>query len=98
MFINYCIGQGYIVPEDYFMMKGYQRRVAFAQAIIHDPDILIMDEPTDGLDPNQREDVQSLILEMAKTKAIILSTHLLREVELLCPQLLILNQGCGVGG
>jgi ABC-2 type transport system ATP-binding protein len=75
------------------LSKGYKRRVAIAQAILHDPQVLIMDEPTDGLDPNQKHQVRKLIDEMAKEKAIIVSTHILEEVEAVCSRAIIINRG-----
>lgn len=75
------------------LSKGYKRRVGLAQAILHDPDVLIMDEPTDGLDPNQKHEVRALIREMAPTKAIILSTHILEEVEAVCTRTVIISRG-----
>jgi len=75
------------------LSKGFKRRVGLAQAILHDPDVLIMDEPTDGLDPNQKHEVRTLIQEMGKTKAIVLSTHILEEVEAVCTRAMIITQG-----
>lgn len=75
------------------LSKGYKRRVGLAQAILHDPDVLIMDEPTDGLDPNQKQHVRDLIQQMSPKKAIIVSTHILEEVEAVCSRALIINQG-----
>jgi ABC-2 type transport system ATP-binding protein len=75
------------------LSKGYKRRVGLAQAIIHDPEILILDEPTDGLDPNQKHEVRQLIQEMSKDKVIILSTHILEEVEAVCTRAIIITQG-----
>tara|TARA_A100001011_G_scaffold390380_1_gene473723 strand:- start:840 stop:1790 length:951 start_codon:yes stop_codon:yes gene_type:complete len=75
------------------LSKGYKRRVGLAQAIIHDPKILIMDEPTDGLDPNQKFEIRNLIREMAPRKAIIISTHILEEVDAICTQTLIIKRG-----
>ncbi len=75
------------------LSKGYRRRVGLAQAIFHDPPVLILDEPTDGLDPNQKRHVRSLIRAMAKTKAIIISTHILEEVAPLCTRVLIMDHG-----
>jgi len=75
------------------LSKGYKRRVGIAQAILHDPEVLIMDEPTDGLDPNQKYHVRKLITEMAKEKAIIVSTHILEEVEAVCTRAVIINKG-----
>lgn len=75
------------------LSKGYKRRVGLAQAILHDPEVLIMDEPTDGLDPNQKDHVRELITGMAKHKAIIISTHILEEVEALCSRAIVINKG-----
>ena len=75
------------------LSKGFKRRVGVAQAIIHDPDILILDEPTDGLDPNQKHEVRTLIKEMAKDKAIIISTHILEEVDAVCDRVIIIANG-----
>ena len=75
------------------LSKGYKRRVGLAQAILHDPDVLIMDEPTDGLDPNQKHHVRSLISEMAAEKAIIVSTHILEEVEAVCTRAVVIDKG-----
>jgi len=75
------------------LSKGYKRRVGLAQAILHDPDVLILDEPTDGLDPNQKYQVRSLIAEMAPDKAIIVSTHILEEVEAVCSRAVVIDRG-----
>ena len=75
------------------LSKGYKRRVGIAQAILHDPEILILDEPTDGLDPNQKHEVRKLINEMAKDKAIVISTHLLDEVDTVCSRAIVIAQG-----
>jgi len=75
------------------LSKGYQRRVGLAQALIHDPDVLILDEPTDGLDPNQKYEVRKLINKMAKDKSIIVSTHILEEVEAVCSRMIIISRG-----
>ena len=75
------------------LSKGYRRRVGLAQALIHDPQVLILDEPTDGLDPNQKHEVRQLINEMAKDKCIIISTHILEEVELVCNRAIIIARG-----
>ena len=75
------------------LSKGYKRRVGLSQAIIHDPDVLILDEPTDGLDPNQKHEVRKLIKEMASTKAIIISTHILEEVDAVCTRAMIIAKG-----
>ncbi|AFJ02607.1 ABC transporter, ATP-binding protein [Methylophaga frappieri] len=75
------------------LSKGYKRRVGLAQAILHNPPILIMDEPTDGLDPNQKHEVRTLINEMAHDKAIIISTHILEEVHALCTRNVLISRG-----
>jgi ABC-2 type transport system ATP-binding protein len=75
------------------LSKGYKQRVGLAQAIIHDPPILILDEPTSGLDPNQIIEVRALIRELGKSKTVILSTHILQEVEAVCSRVLIINEG-----
>ncbi len=75
------------------LSKGYRRRVGLAQALVHDPEILILDEPTDGLDPNQKHDVRELILALAKDKCILLSTHILEEVEEVCSRIVIISRG-----
>jgi ABC-2 type transport system ATP-binding protein len=75
------------------LSKGFKRRVGLAQAILHDPQVLVLDEPTDGLDPNQKHEVRSLIKEMAPGKAIVLSTHILEEVEAVCTRAIIIAQG-----
>ena len=75
------------------LSKGYRQRTCFAQAILHDPQVLIMDEPTDGLDPNQKFVVREMIKEMAKEKAIIISTHILEGVDAVCTRAIIIAQG-----
>jgi len=75
------------------LSKGYKRRVGLAQAILHDPDVLILDEPTDGLDPNQKHHVRELIRDMGSDKAIIISTHILEEVDAVCSRALIIDRG-----
>ena len=75
------------------LSKGYRQRAGLAQAILHDPPILILDEPTTGLDPNQIIEIRSLIKELGKSKTVILSTHILQEVEAICSQVLIINDG-----
>ncbi len=75
------------------LSKGYRRRVGLAQSIIHDPPVLILDEPTDGLDPNQKHQVRTLIREMAPEKAIIVSTHILEEVQAVCTRAVIIGHG-----
>ncbi len=75
------------------LSKGYRQRTCFAQAILHDPKVLIMDEPTDGLDPNQKYVVREMIKKMATEKAIIISTHILEEVDAVCTRALIIARG-----
>ena len=75
------------------LSKGYKRRVGLAQALIHDPQVLILDEPTDGLDPNQKHEVRTLINKMASEKCIIISTHILEEVEAICSRTVIIAKG-----
>ncbi len=75
------------------LSKGYHRRVCLAQAILHNPDNLILDEPTDGLDPNQKNEMRRMIREMGRDKAIIISTHILEEVEAVCTRVAILDHG-----
>jgi ABC-2 type transport system ATP-binding protein len=75
------------------LSKGYRRRVGLAQALIHDPPVLILDEPTDGLDPNQKHEVRELISTMAKDKCIVISTHILEEVEAVCNRTIIIERG-----
>lgn len=75
------------------LSKGFKRRVGLAQAILHDPDVLILDEPTDGLDPNQKHEVRQLVRSIAERKAIIISTHILEEVDAICSRAMIIDQG-----
>ena len=75
------------------LSKGYRQRACFAQAILHDPPVLIMDEPTDGLDPNQKFTVREMIREMAAEKAIVISTHILEEVDAVCTRAIVIADG-----
>jgi len=75
------------------LSKGYKRRVGIAQALVHDPDVLILDEPTDGLDPNQKHEMRALIRTLAPSKAIIVSTHILEEVEAICTRAIVIARG-----
>jgi ABC-2 type transport system ATP-binding protein len=75
------------------LSKGYRQRVGLAQAILHDPQVLILDEPTSGLDPNQLVGIRQLILDLGKTKTIILSTHIMQEVEAVCNRVIIIDKG-----
>lgn len=75
------------------LSKGYRQRVGLAQAMIHNPEVLILDEPTSGLDPNQLEEIRGLIKEIGKEKTIMLSTHIMQEVEAICSRIIIINRG-----
>jgi ABC-2 type transport system ATP-binding protein len=75
------------------LSKGYKQRVGIAQAIIHNPEVLILDEPTSGLDPNQLSDIRALIKNLGTNKTIILSTHIMQEVEAICDEVIIINKG-----
>ena len=75
------------------LSKGYKHRACLAQALIHDPQVLIMDEPTDGLDPNQKHEIRNLIRELGKNKAIVFSTHILEEVDAACTRAIIIDRG-----
>lgn len=75
------------------LSKGYRQRVGLAQALIHNPDVLILDEPTSGLDPNQLSDIRNLIREIGKEKTVLLSTHIMQEVEAVCSRAIIINKG-----
>ena len=75
------------------LSKGYRQRVGLAQAMIGNPELLILDEPTTGLDPNQLEDIRTLIRDMGKDRMVILSTHILQEVKLMCTRVIIINHG-----
>jgi ABC-2 type transport system ATP-binding protein len=75
------------------LSKGFKRRVGLAQALLHDPPVLVLDEPTDGLDPNQKHEVRELIRRMAPTKAIVISTHILEEVDAVCTRAIIIARG-----
>jgi ABC-2 type transport system ATP-binding protein len=95
--INHVLGlldlQGVSSQVIETLSKGYKRRVGLAQAIIHDPQILLLDEPTDGLDPNQKQQVRALIKNLSKDKIVIVSTHILEEVTSVCTRAVIISQG-----
>lgn len=95
--IEEVIEQTGLTPEQHKkigqLSKGYRQRVGLAQAILHDPEVLILDEPTSGLDPNQLIGIRQLITELGKTKTVVLSTHIMQEVEAVCDQVIIINKG-----
>ncbi|RZK19566.1 MAG: ATP-binding cassette domain-containing protein [Pedobacter sp.] len=86
-----------LTPEQHkkigMLSKGYRQRVGLAQAIIHNPAVLILDEPTSGLDPNQLVDIRALIKELGKNKTVVISTHIMQEVEAICDDIIIINKG-----
>ena len=75
------------------LSKGYRHRTCLAQALVHDPEVLVLDEPTDGLDPNQKHEIRNLIREIGKTKAVVFSTHILEEVDAACTRAIIIDRG-----
>ncbi len=91
--VETCFLQGVLHQSVETLSKGYRHRTCFAQSIIHNPDVLIMDEPTDGLDPNQKHEVRQLIHRMGQSKAIIFSTHILEEVDAACTRAIIIDRG-----
>lgn len=91
--VELCFLESVLYQNVDTLSKGYRHRTCFAQAIIHDPDVLILDEPTDGLDPNQKHEIRGLIKRMGESKAIIFSTHILEEVEAACSRAIIIDRG-----
>jgi ABC-2 type transport system ATP-binding protein len=91
--VEMCFLSGVLHQSVETLSKGYRHRTCFAQSIIHDPDVLVLDEPTDGLDPNQKHEVRSLIRRMGEKKAIIFSTHILEEVDAACTRAIIIDRG-----
>jgi ABC-2 type transport system ATP-binding protein len=91
--VDLCFLENVLYQTIDTLSKGYKHRTCLAQALVHDPDILIMDEPTDGLDPNQKHEVRNLIKRMGENKAIIFSTHILEEVEAACSRVIIIDRG-----
>ena len=91
--VEMCFLQGVMYQSIETLSKGYRHRTCFAQSIIHDPEVLVLDEPTDGLDPNQKHEVRGLIKRMGERKAIVFSTHILEEVEAACTRAIIIDRG-----
>jgi ABC-2 type transport system ATP-binding protein len=91
--VEMCFLQNVLHQSVETLSKGYRHRTCFAQSIIHDPDVLVLDEPTDGLDPNQKHEVRGLIRRMGEKKAIIFSTHILEEVDAVCSRAIIIDRG-----
>ena len=91
--VDMCFLEAVLHQSVETLSKGYRHRTCFAQSIIHDPDVLVLDEPTDGLDPNQKHEVRQLIRRMGEKKAIIFSTHILEEVDAACTRAIIIDRG-----
>src|SRR5665213_3643351 len=91
--VEMCFLEAVLYQSVDTLSKGYRHRTCFAQSIIHDPDVLVLDEPTDGLDPNQKHEIRGLIRRMGEKKAIIFSTHILEEVEAVCSRAIIIDRG-----
>jgi ABC-2 type transport system ATP-binding protein len=91
--VEMCFLEGVLHQSVETLSKGYRHRTCFAQSIIHDPEVLVLDEPTDGLDPNQKHEVRQIIKRMGEKKAIIFSTHILEEVEAACTRAIIIDRG-----
>lgn len=91
--VGLCHLEGVLPQTIDTLSKGFKQRVGFAQALLHDPPVLVLDEPTDGLDPNQKNEVRGIIKRMSAEKAVILSTHILEEVDAICNRVIIISRG-----
>jgi ABC-2 type transport system ATP-binding protein len=91
--VELCFLESVLYQSIDTLSKGYRHRTCLAQALIHDPEVLVLDEPTDGLDPNQKHEVRNLIRELSRNKAIIFSTHILEEVDAVCTRAIIIDRG-----
>ena len=91
--IDLCFLSSVLYQSIETLSKGYKHRTCLAQALIHDPEVLVLDEPTDGLDPNQKHEVRNLIRELGRTKAVVFSTHILEEVDAACTRAIIIDRG-----
>src|ERR1044071_2589201 len=91
--VDMCFLESVLHQSIETLSKGFRHRTCFAQSIIHDPPVLVLDEPTDGLDPNQKHEVRTLIRRMGQTKAIVFSTHILEEVDAVCSRAIIIDRG-----
>src|SRR3989442_10967292 len=91
--VEMCFLESVLQQSIETLSKGFRHRTCFAQSIIHDPPVLVLDEPTDGLDPNQKHEVRTLIRKMGRTKAIVFSTHILEEVDAVCSRAIIIDRG-----
>src|SRR5687767_5059886 len=91
--VELCFLQSVLHQSIDTLSKGYKHRTCLAQALIHDPQVLIMDEPTDGLDPNQKHEARNLIRDLGRSKAIVFSTHILEEVDAACTRAIIIDRG-----
>jgi len=91
--VERCFLQSVLHQSIETLSKGYRHRTCLAQALIHDPEVLVLDEPTDGLDPNQKHEVRNLIRELGRTKAVVFSTHILEEVDAACSRAIIIDRG-----
>jgi len=91
--VELCFLESVLYQSIDTLSKGYRHRTCLAQALIHDPEVLVLDEPTDGLDPNQKHEVRNLVRELSRNKAIIFSTHILEEVDAVCTRAIIIDRG-----